>query len=130
VDCLSATGGQADGNETPVQTAVREAQEEVGLSPEDIHVLGQLPPVLSKDLLHVTPVLAWGLASTPLTLNKQEASTAPPFVLEISADSRDMELVSAMLTRRTLVAGGIFVCGAAEGLSRHRTPPPPGHRVA
>ena len=47
----------ADGGDDVV-TALREAQEEVGLDAGRVAVLGTRPPVLSKHLLSVTPVVA------------------------------------------------------------------------
>jgi hypothetical protein len=41
-----------------VATALREAQEEIGLDPKDVTIVGKLPPCLSKHLLSVTPVIA------------------------------------------------------------------------
>jgi 8-oxo-dGTP pyrophosphatase MutT (NUDIX family) len=51
-------GGKTDEGETNIETALREANEEVGL-PRDsiINILGELPPRLSAHLLSVTPVV-------------------------------------------------------------------------
>ncbi|GLC33718.1 hypothetical protein PLESTB_000108300 [Pleodorina starrii] len=52
-------GGKRDeGDADDVATALREAQEELGLDPARVTVLCRLPPVLSKHHLSVTPVLA------------------------------------------------------------------------
>jgi len=40
-------------------TAVREAHEEIGLDPQEVHVLCSLAPCVSKTLAVVTPVVAW-----------------------------------------------------------------------
>jgi len=39
---ISMPGGSRDGNETVAQTAIREAQEEIGIDPEQVQVLGRL----------------------------------------------------------------------------------------
>ncbi|MGH2949580.1 MAG: NUDIX hydrolase [Solirubrobacteraceae bacterium] len=41
---ISFPGGRRDPGEALLQTALREAQEEVGLPPETVHVVGALPP--------------------------------------------------------------------------------------
>ncbi len=41
---ISFPGGRQDAGETLLQTALREAHEEVGLPPADVRVLGALPP--------------------------------------------------------------------------------------
>lgn len=51
-------GGKLDGAETPVQAALREAQEEIGLDPATVTVLATLPPHETVTTYTVTPVLA------------------------------------------------------------------------
>lgn len=60
-DQIVFPGGAADAADAgPVDTATREAREEIGLAPECVHIIGTLPPVglLASGFL-VTPVLAW-----------------------------------------------------------------------
>lgn len=53
-------GGAADPGEGPEQTALREAQEEVGLDPASVHVVATLPALfLAPSGFVVTPVVAW-----------------------------------------------------------------------
>jgi 8-oxo-dGTP pyrophosphatase MutT (NUDIX family) len=42
---ISFPGGRRDGDEELLQTALREAEEEIGLSPERVEVVGALPPI-------------------------------------------------------------------------------------
>ncbi len=42
---ISFPGGRRDEGETYLQTALREAQEEIGLDPEVVDVIGALPPI-------------------------------------------------------------------------------------
>jgi 8-oxo-dGTP pyrophosphatase MutT (NUDIX family) len=42
---ISFPGGLADGDEMPAATALREAEEELGLKPSEVELLGALPPV-------------------------------------------------------------------------------------
>jgi 8-oxo-dGTP pyrophosphatase MutT (NUDIX family) len=42
---ISFPGGRRDGNEELLDTALREAQEEIGLSPDRVEVVGALPPI-------------------------------------------------------------------------------------
>jgi 8-oxo-dGTP pyrophosphatase MutT (NUDIX family) len=63
---VSFAGGRADpGDRDLVHTALREAEEEIGLPPELARVLGQLPEFFIPTGYRVTPVLAW-LDSEPL----------------------------------------------------------------
>jgi 8-oxo-dGTP pyrophosphatase MutT (NUDIX family) len=42
---ISFPGGRRDGGEELMQTALREAEEEIGLSPGNVEVVGALPPI-------------------------------------------------------------------------------------
>jgi 8-oxo-dGTP pyrophosphatase MutT (NUDIX family) len=42
---ISFPGGRRDKDEELLQTALREAEEEIGLSPDDVEVAGALPPI-------------------------------------------------------------------------------------
>lgn len=58
---LSFPGGSADPGDTgPVETALREAREEVGVDPAGVEVIGCLPPLwVPPSNFAVTTVLAW-----------------------------------------------------------------------
>ena len=52
-------GGRADPEDaTPAHTALREAQEEVGLAPDYVEVLGALPTYVTGSSFIITPVVA------------------------------------------------------------------------
>ncbi len=61
-------GGAADpGDEGPAGTALREANEEVGLDPASVEVLATLPPLwIPVSGFMVTPVVAWWRAPHPV----------------------------------------------------------------
>jgi 8-oxo-dGTP pyrophosphatase MutT (NUDIX family) len=58
---MAFPGGAVDpGDDGPVAAALREAQEETGLSPAGVHVFGQLPALwVPRSNYAVTPVLGW-----------------------------------------------------------------------
>ncbi len=57
---VSFPGGSIDEGETPVQAALREAEEETGLDPSGVEVFGELPELwLPPSNFAVTPVLGW-----------------------------------------------------------------------
>lgn len=74
-------GGRYQAGETfPVQTALREAQEEVGLSPEGVEVLGMMAPIDTLTGFRVTPVVAWSpsvLELVPCDREVAEVFTLP-----------------------------------------------------
>lgn len=68
-------GGRADpGDATPADTALREAQEEVGLAPEFVEVLGTLPIYVTGSSFIITPVVALVRPDCVLTPNPYEVA--------------------------------------------------------
>lgn len=68
-------GGRESGDSSPSSTALREAEEETGLPPSAVTVLGELPEAMlpySNNL--VTPVLAWWHESAPLRADGAETA--------------------------------------------------------
>lgn len=88
---ISFPGGRPDpGDDGPVATAIREAQEEVGIDEEQVKVLGFLPPIDTVEFkLLVVPVV--GRIQTPLGLVPSEREVAKiyqPRLEELADPSR------------------------------------------
>jgi 8-oxo-dGTP pyrophosphatase MutT (NUDIX family) len=47
---IALPGGRSDGNETPIETALREAREEVGIEESSVRVVGWLSPLVTLAL--------------------------------------------------------------------------------
>ncbi len=71
---LAFPGGRADPDDsTLLATALREAEEEIGLAPEEVDVLAELPPVRSGGTnLEVHPFLGRIAASPRFSVNRDE----------------------------------------------------------
>ncbi len=68
-------GGRMDPlDETPYDTALREAQEEVGLAPKDVQLLGRMPDYLTITNYLVTPVVGLMPWPYPLRASAHEVS--------------------------------------------------------
>lgn len=61
---IAFPGGRHDPGETAVQTALREANEEVGLDPAAVEVLGIMPAYRTGTGFLITPVVGW-IAEAP-----------------------------------------------------------------
>jgi 8-oxo-dGTP pyrophosphatase MutT (NUDIX family) len=79
---VSFPGGRTDPGETPEQTALREAHEEVGLDPALPLLLGRLPDRLTGTGYRITPVVA--LVPPPLALSPHEGEVEEAFELPLS----------------------------------------------
>ncbi|MCW9707599.1 NUDIX hydrolase [Fodinibius salsisoli] len=57
---LSFPGGRAEPNETPAATALREANEEIGIATQEVTIIGELSPLyISHSNSQVTPVVGY-----------------------------------------------------------------------
>ncbi len=80
---VSFPGGACDpGETTPEQTALREAEEEIGLHPEDVRVLGQLNPMITITSYRVSPVV--GIIPWPYTFKVESDEVARVFTIPLS----------------------------------------------
>lgn len=80
---ISFPGGRVDAEDaSPVATALREAAEEIGLAPQQVQILGQLPLYRTGTGFEVTPVV--GLVSPPLDLTLDAFEVAEAFEVPLS----------------------------------------------
>jgi 8-oxo-dGTP pyrophosphatase MutT (NUDIX family) len=71
---IALPGGRADPGETPWQTALREAQEEVGLDPALVEVAGLSDPFWTRTGYVITPVVGFVSPALTVTPNPDEVA--------------------------------------------------------
>jgi 8-oxo-dGTP pyrophosphatase MutT (NUDIX family) len=80
---VSFPGGGCDPQEiTPEQTALREAEEEIGLKAGDVRLLGRLNELLTITRFRVTPVV--GVMPWPYEVNLEEAEVERVFTIPLN----------------------------------------------
>jgi 8-oxo-dGTP pyrophosphatase MutT (NUDIX family) len=75
-------GGCDEGETTPEQTALREAEEEIGIRPGDVRVLGHLSNLITITYFRVTPVV--GVVQWPAVFRVGEHEVARIFTIPLA----------------------------------------------
>jgi 8-oxo-dGTP pyrophosphatase MutT (NUDIX family) len=89
---ISFPGGRADaGDRDAIATALRESQEEIGLAPEAVDVIGTLPLYITITAYRVTPVVALIEREFSLTLDDFEVEEAFEVPLSFLMDPANHE---------------------------------------
>ncbi len=122
---ISFPGGRAETHDADAaETALREAEEEVGLPRSHVEVIGQLPPYTTVTHYVVTPVVA--LVTPPLHLELDRFEVAEAFEVPLSflmtpAHHRRHEFVYEGGRRQFLSMpwGDYFIWGATAAMLRN-----------
>ena len=75
-------GGRCDEGETPVEAALRELHEELGLQPGPGDVLGLLDDYPTRSGYLITPVVVWAAASASISPNPTEVASVHRIALD------------------------------------------------
>lgn len=79
---VSFPGGACDeGETTPEQTALREAEEEIGMRPEDVTVLGRLSQLITISSFRVSPIV--GIIPFPYAFRVASIEVARVFTIPL-----------------------------------------------
>ncbi len=119
---VSFPGGRCeDDDASPEHTALREADEEVGIEPGQVEILGRLPEYRTGTGFVVTPVV--GLVTPPLNLKLDDFEVAevfePPleFLLDKANHQRQtMEIRGQRHEFWAMPWEGYFIWGATAGM--------------
>jgi 8-oxo-dGTP pyrophosphatase MutT (NUDIX family) len=119
---ISLPGGRVDeGDESVEHTALREAEEEIGLAPERVAILGRMPEYRTSTGFCVTPVVGW--AEPPLHYAPDPHEVAEIFEVPLAflLDTRNHRYESAFYKGRlrnywAMPFGERFIWGATAGM--------------
>jgi 8-oxo-dGTP pyrophosphatase MutT (NUDIX family) len=119
---VSFPGGRCEAEDaTPIDTALRESSEEVGIEPDQVEVLGTLPEYFTGTGFRVTPVV--GLVTPPLNLRLDDFEVAEafetplPFLLDAANYRREaVEIAGQLRTYWAVPWQEYFIWGATAGM--------------
>jgi 8-oxo-dGTP pyrophosphatase MutT (NUDIX family) len=119
---IALPGGRCETDDCdPESTALREAQEEIGLEPGRVQVLGRLPEYRTSTGYAVTPVVGW--AEPPLAFIPDPHEVAEVFEVPLAflLDTRNHRYESAFYRGRmrhywAMPYGERFIWGATAGM--------------
>ncbi len=124
---ISFPGGRVEERDaSPVQTALRETEEEIGLARERVEVLGFLPEYRTGTGFRVTPVVALVTPPFQLTLDPFEVAEAfevpLAFLLDPANHKRhSLHYRGALRHFFAMPYGDYFIWGATAGMIRSLT---------
>ena len=119
---ISFPGGRVDEDDrTPQHTALREAEEEIGIPADRIEILGRLPEYRTGTGYSVTPIVGW--AEPPLTFKPDPHEVADVFEVPLAflMDAGNHRYESAFYKGRmrkywAMPYGERFIWGATAGM--------------
>ena len=89
---IAFPGGRSDPGETPAQTALREAFEEIGLPPDQVSLAGQSTPCRTGSNFLIIPVVGFVPPDLPLTPNPGEVKDIFETPLQFLMDPANHEV--------------------------------------
>lgn len=121
---ISFPGGRVEAEDvSPVHTALRETEEEVGLAQEHIEVIGFLPEYRTGTGFRVTPVV--GLVTPPFVVNPDPFEVAEIFEVPLAFlldpgnhQRHSLHYRGALRQYYAMPYGEYFIWGATAGMIR------------
>jgi 8-oxo-dGTP pyrophosphatase MutT (NUDIX family) len=96
-------GGRCDAGETPVQAALRELDEELGLRLASDAVLGQLDDYPTRSGYLITPVVVWAAETAAMTPNPEEVASVHRIALDTIERADAFDFVAIPESERRVV---------------------------
>jgi 8-oxo-dGTP pyrophosphatase MutT (NUDIX family) len=119
---ISFPGGRCDEEDcTPERTALREAEEEIGIAPERIEILGRMPEYRTVTGYSVTPIVGWAEPPLEYRPDPHEVDAVFEVPLAFLLDPSNHRHESAFFKGRmrkywAMPYGERFIWGATAGM--------------
>jgi 8-oxo-dGTP pyrophosphatase MutT (NUDIX family) len=96
-------GGRCDTGETPVDAALRELHEELGLASEPANVLGLLDDYPTRSGYLITPVVVWAVDGGAISPNPQEVASVHRIRLDTIEPAEAFDFVAIPESTRRVI---------------------------
>jgi 8-oxo-dGTP pyrophosphatase MutT (NUDIX family) len=96
-------GGRCDAGETPVQAALREVHEELGLQLGPDAVLGSLDDYPTRSGYLITPIVIWAVSRAGMSPNPAEVASVHPVSLDTIERAEAFDFVSIPESTRRVI---------------------------
>lgn len=119
---IALPGGRIDPTDaSPESAAMREAEEEIGLPPSRVDIVGRMPDYVTGSGYRILPVLSVVSPDLPLTLNPDEVEAAFEVPLAFLMDPANHRRESRIWQERerfyyTMPYGERFIWGVTAGI--------------
>lgn len=121
---IAFPGGRLDATDpTPEHAALRETEEEIGLSPSFVEVVGRMPDYVSGSGFRIAPILSVVRPDFRLTINPDEVDDAFEVPLAFLMDPRNHNRESRIWQEKerfyyTMPFGERYIWGVTAGIIR------------
>lgn len=122
---ISFPGGHVDAvDESPEACALRETEEEVGIPPENIEIIGRLTSYVTRTGFHVVPIVALIDSGYPLDPDDHEVAEVFEVPLSFLLDRTNHRKCSKVFLGKqryfwSMPYGDFFIWGATAGMIRN-----------
>jgi 8-oxo-dGTP pyrophosphatase MutT (NUDIX family) len=121
---IAFPGGKIEAGETPLDAALREAHEEIGLERRYVEPLGYLDPYRTGTGFRIIPIVGLVQPDVPLRLDPSEVADAFEVPLGFLMDAANHELHARVIGGRerrfyAMPYEGRFIWGATAGIIRN-----------